>query len=88
MKIRVVNAEHRFTIPLPNWLLFNSVTAAMCTSVSNRYLPEEQITMFEGLSSADLKRLFAEIRKCRRYLNGEPLVYVRSSNGDVVEIYL
>ena len=96
MKIRVINEEYRFTIPLPNWLLLNPVTAALCVATGasftfiNRHIPEDviQISMANRLSYGGLIRLFREIKKCRRYLHGEPLVSVHSGDGDVVEIYL
>ena len=90
MKIKVRTNEHRFTIPLPSWLLFNWVTAAIGALAINQCIPENilQVTTFDQLSYNELKRLFKEIRKCSRYLQGEPLLSVHSGDGDIVEIFL
>ena len=89
MRIKVISDEHRFTIPIPNWMLFNAASAAVCTHLINRHLPENTLQFSaSGVSYSDLRRFFKEVKKCRRYLQGEPLVYVNSSDGEHVEIYL
>ncbi|MCL2361107.1 MAG: hypothetical protein FWC73_04735 [Defluviitaleaceae bacterium] len=90
MKIRVRSEEHRFTLPIPNCLLMNPATAALCIWAMKKYCKENSDEMFmpQDISYQDLKRLFKVIRKCRRYMRGEPLVYASSKEEGTVEIYL
>jgi len=84
MRIRVNTSEHRFNIRLPSWLVFNPVVAAICAPFIGGNLG----TGFEHISRRDVIKFFRAIRKARRYMNGEPVVYVNSSDGSIVEIYL
>ena len=86
MKIRVVGDDSRFTLPIPNWLMLNSLSAAMCMPLIKRHVNMNEAADFQ-LSYFEIRRLFLTLRRCRRYLKGEPLVYVRSSDGSTVEIY-
>jgi len=89
MKIKIDSDSGRFTIPIPNCLLLNPVTAAICKSFINGHLSKGGVEVStEHLTYFEIMRLFREIKKCRRYLKGEPLIYACSSNGDVVEIFL
>jgi len=89
MKIRVRSEEHRFTLPLPNCLFMNSATAAICAWAMKKYAREIGSEMhMPELSYHDMKQLFKAIRKCRRYMNGEPLVYAHSKDEGTLEVYL
>jgi len=87
MKIKVASDGRRFTIPIPNCIMFNPVSAAILKSSVNKYLSNMEMSV-EHLTYSEIRRLFKVIKKCRRYLNGEPLVYARSCDGDLVEIYI
>ena len=89
MKIRFATDERRFTIPIPNCLLFNPVSAAICAAVFRRS-PEEidDSLAHVNIEYADLAKLFAEIRKCRHYLEGEALITACSAEGEFMEIFL
>jgi len=84
MRIRVNSDEHRLNLRLPSWLVFNPVVAAICAPFIGGNLGTE----FEHISRHDVIKFFREIRKARRYMNGEPVVYVSTSDGTMVEIYL
>jgi len=90
MRIRVASDESNFNIPLPNWLLLNSLSAAIGKSIINRHLSKNASpeAAHIPLSYLQLRRMFLEIRRCSRYLKGEPLVYAETSDGSIVEIYL
>ena len=77
MKIRIFSEKHRVTVPLPNMLILNPLSAVIFLSISKIDVPY-----------ANVQRLFKELRKSRRCLNGKPLVYVRTANDGVVEIKL
>jgi len=86
MRVKIASEGRRFTIPLPNCVILGSASAAIIAWVMNNKMnnmPEDT-----NISYRDIRKLFKEIRRCRRYLKGEPLVYARSSDGDGVEIYL
>jgi len=85
MRIKIVSDQHRINIPLPNALMFNPVTAMIGTGVANKALSGVQESAAR-LSSADMRKLFRMIKKCRHLLNGEPLLYLKSSDGTVIEI--
>lgn len=85
MRLKIRTDAHRINIALPNCLLLNTISAAVCSYAWNKHVftkPE-----FGGLHM-NFKQLFKEVRRCRRYLEGKPLLYVCSSSGDTVEIWL
>ena len=89
MKIKVASDGRRFTIPIPNCIMFNPVSAAILKSTVNRYLAKDSEEASMGhLTYQEIRKLFKVIKKCRRYLKGEPLVYALSGDGDLVEIYI
>ena len=87
MRIKLATEERRFTIPLPNWLFLNPVSAAICTAAI-RYCPEEIDASLPIIEYAHLAKLFAEIKKCREYLGGEPLMTAYSADGEFLEIHI
>jgi len=98
MRIRVRSKDSNFRLWLPNRLLLNPVSAAICVRAlkGKKYakLKAASSTLIETRAnkgivtySATLK-LFKAIRKSRHILKGQPLVMVHGSDGDVVEIWL
>ena len=89
MKIKLATDERRFTIPIPNCLLFNPVSAAICAVVIRHSFNEIDTSMPHiHIGYAELAKLFAEISKCRHYLEGEALLTACSAEGEFVEIFL
>jgi len=85
MRIKVRSDETNFNLWIPTRVFFNPLTAAICTkfvpSAAKQFIPQ-------GTDFTDLRKLFKELRHCRKYLNGEPIVSAVSSDGGSVEIYL
>ena len=90
MRIKIASEEHRFTIPIPNCIAFSSASAAITAWAMRKYAAQENNDSppADNLGYHELRRLFKEIRKCRRYLKGEPLLYAHSKDDGVVVIYL
>jgi len=89
MRIKVASDGRRFTIPIPNCIMFNPISAAILKSYVNRYLAKGNMEVSTAhLSYQEIRKLFKVIKKCRRYLKGDPMIYARSGNGDLVEIYI
>lgn len=40
MTIRVTSGQHRFTIPIPNWLVFNAATSFFSARIVSHYMKE------------------------------------------------
>ena len=89
MKIRFATNERRFTIPIPNCLLFSPAAAAICSAVI-RHLPKEIDASLSHMhiEYADMANFFSEIRKCRHYLEGEALLTACPAEGEFMEIFL
>jgi len=87
MRIRLSTTQHRFTIPLPNMLIFSSLFATILTSVINQHLSSNSQQPVQ-LTGAEMRHLFRAIRQCRHQLKGTPLLYAYSSDGSSVEIYV
>lgn len=85
MRIKIDSGQRHFTIPLPNWMFFSPLSAAICSSASKR---GSKYGVKEGISYRDMRILFKELRRSCRYFKGMPLLYVRSKDGEIVEIYL
>ena len=89
MKIKIRSKERNFTIPIPNILFFNSATAAIITWAMNKaWIDLDVMQIPSEISYQNLKRFFRVMRKCRKYMNGEPLVYAYSKEEGTVEVYL
>lgn len=82
MKIKVVSDDFRLSIPLPNGLIFNRLTAAICTATVKKYTEGIEIP------HAVFQHLFREIPHYKQILFDEPLIYVKSNDGVIVEIML
>ena len=93
MRIKIRSSERNMKIWLPTRLLLNPITAAISVKVINsgKYrgsaLPSPSVNG-ERASFFDMYKFFRQIRKCRRILNGQPLVYVESGSGESVEVWL
>lgn len=81
MKIKVHAEDHNFTIPIPNGLFMNNLVVNIASKAIN-----ESSGM--DFSKEHLKLLFKEIKKAKKLLNGVPLVYVKSKDGEEVVITL
>jgi len=77
MRIRIKSDDDNFRLWLPTRLFLNPIGAAICTRAA-----KGQISFWA------MCRLFRVARRCRRYLKGEPIVSVASSDGDTVEIWI
>jgi len=81
MKIKIKGDGHRFTIPLPNVIITNGLTAKIASHYINKYT-ELNIT------EKHLKALCSQIKQAKKVLNGNPLVYVKSKDNEIVKITL
>jgi len=80
MVIRIRSEEHKFTIPLPNALLLSNLVVNIITKVINENGTD--------ISKEDLKLLFDNIKQAKKVLGKNPLVYVKSNDGEEVVITL
>jgi hypothetical protein len=98
MRIKIRSDENRFTIWLPNVLLFNPLSALICTRILNRY-GSGHVTKWKsfgkplypvkgGVYYHDVYRFFKVLAHSADLLDGEPLVDVVSGDGDNVQITL
>ncbi|MCL2216509.1 MAG: hypothetical protein FWB91_05755 [Defluviitaleaceae bacterium] len=85
MRIKVSSEDSNFNLRLPTRLFFNPITAAFCRlaipAAAKQYVQID-------LTYTQMRILFKEIRRCRKLLNGEPLVEVASSDGSTVRVWL
>jgi len=99
MRITVRSSDTNFNLWLPTRLLLNPVTAAIVAFGSKhatKYVSWETISGGHLSSESgenpitfnNMRKLFVTIRRCRRVLKGQPLVSVRSHDGDNVDIWL
>ncbi len=83
MRIKVQAEGRHIYVPIPSWLLFNSLSAYLC----HRFAASH-INAVSGLTYEQLRVLFHMLKRSRKKLNGTPLVDVESGNGDKVQVYL
>jgi len=97
MRIKVRSKDSSFRFWLPNRLLLNPLSAAICTKVlkskNNEKWKANNAVIdtrenHNAITYSAMLKLFKAIRKSRRVLKGQPLVSAKSSNGEVVEIWL
>ena len=81
MRICVTSEGHRFTIPIPNWLVFNTAMSHFGAKIISRH-------MDEPITAAQFRRLCQGIREARGNFPGLPLVDIRETGGDSVVITL
>lgn len=77
MIIKLHADEHKITIPIPNGLVFNGLTAKILSKIENMPLTSEQLNI-----------LLRELRHAKRVLGDLPLVDIKSSTGENVLIKL
>jgi len=81
MKIKIISDEHKFTIPFPNGLILNGfVMGKLADKI------KEKSEFDVNISKEQLKILCRELKKTKKLLKGEPLIYVKSGDGDEVKI--
>ena len=80
MRIRIREGGTRFTLPLPNRVVFSHLTARLLS----RAAAEGGV----DLPSAQLLAFFRALRRYRRAHPGFALVEVRTKDGGLVEIRL
>jgi len=100
MRLKIVADGRRFFILIPNWLLLNPLSARIC---ARHVIPQVAARKTKAGAGAganaaerppaeigyrEVRLLFKALAKSKQQLRGEPLVSVRSSNGERVEIWL
>jgi len=88
MKIRIRSKERCFTLPLPNIIILSSASAAIIAWTMRRGSEYTDDIPDIDISYRDIKRFFKVMKKCRKYMNGEPLVHAYSKDEGTVEVYL
>ncbi|MBC7766186.1 MAG: hypothetical protein H7Y41_06840 [Hyphomonadaceae bacterium] len=81
MKIKVIGDGHRFTIPLPNGLIINGLTTRIASYYINKYTELD-------ITREQLDALCGQLKQAKEVLQGRPLVYVKTNDGELVEIWL
>lgn len=84
MRIHINSKDVNLSLPLPNALVFNGLTARLCASAVQR---EENDLPLEA-DRETLTRLFALLREAGELLGDTPFVEVDSANGEHVTIML
>lgn len=77
MVIKIKAEDHKLTIPLPNGLVFNGVTAKFISNIKDIPLTQNQFNV-----------LFRELRHAKKVLRGKPILELQSSSGESVYIKL
>ena len=80
MKIKVRDKDTRFTLFLPNCLIFGGLVTKVVSAVAK----EKDIK----LTSEQIREICAALKQARRDFGKLRLVDVRAKNGDIVEITL
>ncbi|MDD4189037.1 MAG: hypothetical protein PHX37_03015 [Eubacteriales bacterium] len=80
MKIKIRSKEHKFTIPVPNAMLFSKITARLIA----KYARTDDLTV----SKEQMAAILDELRKAKRLHGKMKIVEVNSADGDIVEITL
>jgi len=90
MRIRVNSSDTNFRLWLPTRLFLNPIGAAICTKVIKIGLSHSgaSVRNHEVIPYSAICQLFKHIRQSRYILDGEPLVSVRSADGDCVDIWI
>lgn len=100
MKIHVESDEHSFTIPVPTGLVFSNGSAWLFQLIGRKRTGKSDVedpdmdlfsfTRRDGsqIPAADLKKLFAEIRRIKKKYGAWELVEVSAGEGARVKITL
>ncbi len=81
--------SHRFSLRLPNKLVFSRLVANIAAKSANKKDKDEEIEEKKStVTSAQMRMLFKELRKVSHEYKGLVLVDVRSADGDIVKIKL
>ncbi len=82
MHIRIRSEYTSLSLPLPNALVFNRMTAHLCANAARRSGHASPV------DEALLTQLFVQLHEAGTLLGDLPLVEVDSADGDHVEIFL
>jgi hypothetical protein len=85
MLIKVDAERHKFSIPIPLSIIPAGLIASNAGKWSNDSGIEELSP--EALKAA-IKKVKKELKRSKKLLNGEPLIDVKSSDGEIVKIFL
>lgn len=77
MVIKIRAEDHKITIPFPNGLVLNGLSASLISKFTDIPLTHEQLNM-----------LIRELRHAKKILKGSPLIDIQSSDGETVVIKL
>ncbi|WMJ22816.1 hypothetical protein RBG61_12575 [Paludicola sp. MB14-C6] len=82
MKIKVKSEDCNISLLLPNALLLNRLTARIVAHYINKANKNFQMT------EAQIRKIFATIKQCKKDFPKMYLVEVDSEDGDIVKIRL
>ncbi|NLL39445.1 MAG: hypothetical protein GX254_07670 [Clostridiales bacterium] len=89
MKIIVRTHDVKFTLLLPNFLLFNSLTGSLISkAVATELRKSGTGNLKLNIDAWKAGRLLTQLRQARRKYGRFTLVDVESANGDIVKIIL
>lgn len=81
MRIKVRTPDAKFTLLLPNLLLFNRLTGSLLTKAATAHLGID-------VDARQAGRLLAELRKIKKKYGRFTLVDVETADGEIVKITL
>lgn len=81
MKLKIHAENHNFTIPFPNGLLLNRTVSKIASKAVSKHTDLD-------ITAEQIKTLFKGIKNAKKVLNGKPLLYVKSADGEEVTITL
>jgi len=88
MRIKVKSADANFSLRLPSILCFNAIGAAIASKSIKTGLKHSNTGLTTHIPYSLMRKLFKEVRKSRKLLQGQPLISVDSADGAKVEIWI
>lgn len=82
MKIKIHNQSSHFTIPVPNSVAFNFITAKIASHQANKAAGKAVLT------TQQMRKLFSCIKSVKNDFRELEFVNVESKDGECIKVYL